>query len=129
MLHFSGYSAWTLDAIKNYHAPTMDGIAAGHPEIEFPGIEVTTGPLGQGIGNAVGMAMAGKNLGAKFNKDGYEVIGQKIWCFTGEGCLQEGIGQEGESTVDSESDPWKLTSICSALTRWALWSRQSHPSI
>jgi dihydroxyacetone synthase len=96
MLHFAGYERWTIDEIRNYHAPTMKGIAAGHPEIEYPGIEVTTGPLGQGIANAVGFAMASKNLGALYNKEGYELFGEKIWCFTGDGCLQEGVGQEGE---------------------------------
>ena len=101
MLHFSGYEAWTLDEIRNYHAPTMNGIAAGHPEIEFPGVEVTTGPLGQGIANAVGLAMAGKQLGAQYNKPDYPIVDGKVWCFTGDGCLQEGVGQEGEfgSTV------------------------------
>ena len=79
----------------------MDGIAAGHPEIEFPGIEVTTGPLGQGVANAVGMAMAGKNLQATYDREGYEVIGKKIWCMTGEGCLQEGVGQECEHSLPS----------------------------
>ena len=96
MLHFTGYKVWTMDAIKDYHAPTMKGIAAGHPEIEYPGIEVTTGPLGQGIANAVGMAIAGKHLAARYNKDDMEIINGKIWCFTGDGCLQEGVGQEGE---------------------------------
>lgn len=97
MLHFSGYKPWTLDAIKNYHAPVIHGMAAGHPEIEFPGIEVTTGPLGQGIANAVGMAIAGKQLGAQFNKDGFPLIDGKIWAMTGDGCLQEGVGCEGGS--------------------------------
>lgn len=69
-------------------------MAAGHPEIEYPGCEVTTGPLGQGISNAVGMAMASKNLAAIYNKDDLKVVDNKIWCFTGDGCLQEGVGQE-----------------------------------
>lgn len=99
MLHLTGYTTWSLDAVKQYHAPVLDGIAAGHPEIEYHGIEITTGPLGQGIANAVGMAVAGKNLAAKFNRDGYPIIDGKIWCFTGDGCLQEGIGQEGQSCV------------------------------
>ncbi|WWC64906.1 transketolase [Kwoniella dejecticola CBS 10117] len=97
LLHLSGYSTWTLDQIKKYHAPTMDGIAAGHPEIEFPGVELTTGLLGQGIANAVGLAIANKNMAATYNKDGFPVIDNKVWCFTGDGCLQEGIGQEAIS--------------------------------
>jgi dihydroxyacetone synthase len=101
MLHLTGYEAWPLSEVRKYHAPKY-GMAAGHPEIEFPGIEVTTGPLGQGIANAVGLAVAGKNLGATYNREGYPVVDGKVWCFTGDGCLQEGVGQEGES---SES-PW-----------------------
>lgn len=99
MLHFSGYEAWTLEAIRNYHAPVIHGIAAGHPEIEFPGVECTTGPLGQGIANAVGLAMAGKQLAAQYNKDGFPIINNKIWAMTGDGCLQEGVGCEGELLI------------------------------
>lgn len=78
-------------------------MAAGHPEIEYPGCEVTTGPLGQGIANAVGMAMASKNLGAIYNKDDLKVVDNKIWCFTGDGCLQEGVGQEGKMSFGRAS--------------------------
>ncbi|EIW68867.1 hypothetical protein TREMEDRAFT_68833 [Tremella mesenterica DSM 1558] len=97
MLHFSGYSAWTMDVIRDYHAPKPHVMAAGHPEIEFPGVEVTTGPLGQGIANAIGMAVSGKALAAQYNKEGFEVIPGKIWCMTGDGCIQEGVGQEALS--------------------------------
>lgn len=72
-------------------------MSAGHPEIEYPGVEVTTGPLGQGIANAVGLAIAAKNVTATF---GGEVLGgdqNTIWCFTGDGCLQEGVGMEAIS--------------------------------
>lgn len=96
MLHFAGYEEWSLDEVKKYHAPNY-GKAAGHPEIEYPGIEVTTGPLGQGIANAVGLAMAGKNLGATYNREGFPLVDGKVWCFTGDGCLQEGVGQEAIS--------------------------------
>jgi dihydroxyacetone synthase len=95
MLHFTGYPAWMMDEIKKYHAPVTDGIAAGHPEIDFPGIEVTTRPLGQGIANAVGMAVAGNMVAATYNKPDFDTAPGKIWCFTGDGCLQEGVGQEG----------------------------------
>ena len=125
-LHFAGYEAWTLGQIKMYHSPATSGsMAAGHPEIEYPGefrkieifllylttnetdiyvtwvgaqpgIEVTTGPLGQGIANAVGMAIAAKQLAATYNRDELKVVDNKIWCFTGDGCLQEGVGQECE---------------------------------
>lgn len=96
LLHFSGYEAWPLSEVKKYHAPDF-GMAAGHPEIEYPGIEVTTGPLGQGIANAVGLAMAGKNLAATYNKPSYPLVEGTVWCFTGDGCLQEGVGQEAMS--------------------------------
>ena len=55
---------------------------------------MTTGPLGQGISNAVGMAIAAKQLAATYNRDDLKVVDNKIWCFTGDGCLQEGVGQE-----------------------------------
>ncbi|ORX35624.1 transketolase [Kockovaella imperatae] len=97
-LHFSGYEAWTMEQIKKYHSPATSGsMAAGHPEIEYPGIEVTTGPLGQGIANAVGLAIASKQLAATYNKPEIKIIDNKIWCFTGDGCLQEGVGQEAIS--------------------------------
>ena len=96
-LHFSGYEAWTLDEVKKYHAPVKHNMAAGHPEIEFPGVEVTTGPLGQGIANAVGLAVAERSLAARYNKDDCSIIDSTVWCLTGDGCLQEGVAQEGES--------------------------------
>ncbi|WOO86265.1 Dihydroxyacetone synthase [Vanrija pseudolonga] len=97
ILHLTGHAFWTLDVLKNYHGPVLHGPAAGHPEIEFPGIEVTTGPLGQGIANAVGLAMAGKQLGSLYNREGFPIIDGKVWCFTGDGCIQEGVGMEAIS--------------------------------
>lgn len=90
-----------MDQVRNYHAPVENTMAAGHPEIEFPGVEVTTGPLGQGIANAVGLAVAGKQLGAQYNKDGFPIVDGKIWAMTGDGCIQEGVGMEGEFYVAS----------------------------
>lgn len=107
MLHFTGYEGWTMDEVRKYHSPSTNSMSCGHPEIEYPGIEVTTGPLGQGIANAVGMAIAGKQVAARFNKDGFEVAGQKIWCMTGDGCLQEGVGQEGELSVSACGGFWE----------------------
>ena len=97
-LHLTGYEAWTLDTIKQYHAPVKHTMAAGHPEIEFPGIEVTTGPLGQGIANAVGLAVASKSLAARYNREGHEIVQSRVWAFSGDGCIQEGVGQEGEQS-------------------------------
>ncbi|GAA5863238.1 hypothetical protein JCM8547_002873 [Rhodosporidiobolus lusitaniae] len=96
-----GYEAWTLDEVKRYHSRDfLTSKAAGHPEIEQEaGIEVTTGPLGQGIANAVGLAIANKQLAARYNKEGFEIVNNKIWCFTGDGCIQEGVGQEAISVA------------------------------
>ena len=109
-----------MDEVRSYHAPTMSGIAAGHPELEYPGIEVTTGPLGQGIANAVGMAIAGKNLGATYNRDGFPVVDGKVWCFTGDGCLQEGVGQEGASSLPVTSAVVAEDAAISMAGHWGL---------
>lgn len=103
MLHVTGYPNMTLDEVKLYgSAKAVDPetgkwkatICHGHPELDVPGIEVTTGPLGQGIANAVGLAIASKHLAATFNKPGYEVVRSRIYCTTGDGCLQEGVACE-----------------------------------
>jgi dihydroxyacetone synthase len=99
MNYLVGYSAWTVDQLKGYGDAKVNGyktIAHGHPEIQEPGIEMTTGPLGQGIANSVGLAIAAKNLGAKFNKPELCVITSRIYCMTGDGCLMEGVALEGE---------------------------------
>jgi transketolase len=92
LLHLSGYDV-SLDDLKNFrqlHAKT-----AGHPEYGYaPGIETTTGPLGQGITNAVGMAIAEKTLAAQFNRDEHQIIDHHTYTFLGDGCLMEGISHE-----------------------------------
>ncbi len=92
LLHLTGYPM-SLDDIKQFRqwgSPTP-----GHPEYgHTPGVEVTTGPLGQGISNAVGMAVAEKYLEAFFNTDGYPVIDYRIYVIAGDGCLQEGVAAE-----------------------------------
>lgn len=92
LLHLSGYDL-PLEELKNFrqlHAKTP-----GHPEHGYaPGIETTTGPLGQGITNAVGMALAEKVLAAQFNRPGYELIDHRTYAFIGDGCLMEGISHE-----------------------------------
>lgn len=103
MLHISGYSSVSMDDLKGYgSAKAVDPQTGnwkstschGHPEIEVPGIEVTTGPLGQGIANAVGLAIASKNLASTYNKQGHDIIKSRIYCTTGDGCLQEGVALE-----------------------------------
>ncbi|KAI1871711.1 hypothetical protein JX265_005697 [Neoarthrinium moseri] len=96
-LHLTGYKAMTFDQLKSYHSERYDAICPGHPEIEHEGIEVTTGPLGQGIANAVGLAMATKHLAATFNRPGYDVVSNHTWCMIGDACLQEGVGLEAIS--------------------------------
>lgn len=92
VLHLSGYdlSMDDLKAFRQLHSKTP-----GHPEYGYaPGIETTTGPLGQGISNGVGMALAEKVLAAQFNKDDHAVVDHKTWVFLGDGCLMEGISHE-----------------------------------
>jgi dihydroxyacetone synthase len=79
----------TLDQLKSYHSDRVDALCPGHPEIEHEGIEVTTGPLGQGVANAVGLAMATKNLQATYNKPDFDVVSNHTWCMIGDACLQE----------------------------------------
>ncbi|EXJ93372.1 transketolase [Capronia coronata CBS 617.96] len=96
-LHLTGYEAMTLDQLKSYHSSREDALCPGHPEIEHEGIEVTTGPLGQGISNAVGMAMATKHLAAEFNRPGHDLVTNHTWCMIGDACLQEGVALEAIS--------------------------------
>ena len=92
LLHLSGY-ALPLDEIKRFRR--LHSMTPGHPEYgDAPGVETTTGPLGQGLANAVGMAVAEKVLAARFNRDGHEVVDHRTWVFLGDGCLMEGISHE-----------------------------------
>nr|RBQ89233.1 hypothetical protein FVER53263_09977 [Fusarium verticillioides] len=104
MNHLVGYDAWTMDELKGYGSAKTNGyhtICHAHPEIQFPAIEVTTGPLGQGIANAVGLAIASKSLAANFNKKDISIIQSRIWCITGDGCLMEGVATEAISLAGS----------------------------
>ncbi|KAF1941221.1 hypothetical protein EJ02DRAFT_404898 [Clathrospora elynae] len=96
-LYLSGYKAMTWEQLLSYHSERPDSLCPGHPEIEHEGIELTTGPLGQGIANAVGLAMASRHLGATFNRPGYDVVNNHTWCIVGDACLQEGVGCEAFS--------------------------------
>lgn len=96
--YLTGYDSWTMDELKGYGSAKENGyttLAHGHPEIECPGVEVTTGPLGQVIANSVGLAIASKNLAARFNEPGHHVVNSRIYCMTGDGCLMEGVALEG----------------------------------
>ncbi|UPX12065.1 Formaldehyde transketolase [Ascochyta rabiei] len=96
-LHLTGYKGMTLDQLKSYHSDRVDALCPGHPEIEHEGIEVTTGPLGQGVANAVGLAMATKNLQATYNKPDFDIVSNHTWCMIGDACLQEGVALEAIS--------------------------------
>jgi transketolase len=92
LLHLTGYDL-TLDDLKNFRQ--LHSKTPGHPEYGYaPGVETTTGPLGQGITNAVGMAIAERSLAAEFNRDGHDIVDHNTWVFLGDGCLMEGISHE-----------------------------------
>ncbi|HUF56601.1 MAG TPA: thiamine pyrophosphate-dependent enzyme, partial [Thermohalobaculum sp.] len=90
LLHLSGYEEMTLDELRNFRQ--LGARTAGHPEYGHAGgIETTTGPLGQGLGNAVGMAIAETSMAARFGSD---AVDHRTWVVAGDGCLMEGISQE-----------------------------------
>lgn len=92
LLHLSGYDL-PIEELKNFRQ--LHSKTPGHPEYGYaPGVETTTGPLGQGITNAIGMATAEKVLGAQFNRDGHNVVDHFTYTFLGDGCLMEGISHE-----------------------------------
>ncbi len=92
LLHLTGYDL-PMDEIRNFRQ--LHSKTPGHPEYGYtPGVETTTGPLGQGLANAVGMAIAERTLAAQFNEDGFPVIDHYTYVFAGDGCLMEGISHE-----------------------------------
>lgn len=102
LLHLSGYDL-PLQELKNFRQ--LHSKTAGHPEYKLtPGVETTTGPLGQGLGNAVGMALAEKVLAATYNRDGYSIVDHHTYTFMGDGCMMEGISHEAASLAGT----WKL---------------------
>jgi transketolase len=93
LLHLTGYDDFPIEQLRNFRQ--FGYKTAGHPEFEVGGpVETTTGPLGQGVTNAVGMALAEKMLAAEFNRPGHEIVDHKTWVFLGDGCLMEGISHE-----------------------------------
>ncbi len=92
LLHLSGYDL-SIDDVKSFRQ--LHSKTAGHPEYGYaPGIETTTGPLGQGVTNAIGMALAEKTLAAQFNRPGHNIIDHHTYTFLGDGCLMEGVSHE-----------------------------------
>ena len=105
LLHLTGYDL-PLSELKNFRQ--MHSKTAGHPEVGVtPGVETTTGPLGQGVTNAVGFALAEKLLAAEFNRDGHTVVDHHTYVFLGDGCLMEGISQEAISLAGA----WRLNKL------------------
>ena len=105
LLHLTGFdlSIDDLKAFRQLHSKTP-----GHPEVDVtPGVETTTGPLGQGIANGVGMALAEKMLAAEFNREGFPVIDNHTYVFLGDGCMMEGISHE----VCSLAGVWGLNKL------------------
>ncbi|MBS0448910.1 MAG: transketolase [Proteobacteria bacterium] len=105
LLHLTGH-ALPIDELKRFRQ--LHSSTPGHPEVDMtPGVETTTGPLGQGLANAVGMALAEKLLAAEFNRPGHAVIDHRTYVFLGDGCLMEGVSHE----VASLAGTWRLAKL------------------
>jgi transketolase len=105
LLHLTGY-ALPMSELRNFRQ--LHSKTPGHPEVHVtPGVETTTGPLGQGITNAVGMALAEKLLAAEFNRPGHVVVNHRTWAFLGDGCMMEGISHEACALAGA----WKLNKL------------------
>ncbi len=105
LLHLSGYDL-SIDELKNFRQ--LHSKTAGHPEVGLtPGVETTTGPLGQGVTNAVGMALAEKLLAQEFNREGHAIVDHHTYVFLGDGCMMEGISHEACALAGA----WKLNKL------------------
>jgi transketolase len=105
LLHLTGYKL-PIGELKNFRQ--LHSLTAGHPEVGVtPGVETTTGPLGQGITNAVGMALAEKLLATEFNREGHTIVDHHTYVFLGDGCLMEGISHEACALAGA----WKLNKL------------------
>src|SRR5664280_2129856 len=105
LLHLTGYDL-SLAELRNFRQ--LHSKTPGHPEVDVtPGVETTTGPLGQGLANAVGMALAEKLLAAEFDRDGYAIVDHHTYVFMGDGCLMEGISHEACALAGA----WKLNKL------------------
>ena len=105
LLHLTGYDL-PMSELRNFRQ--LHSKTPGHPEVGItPGVETTTGPLGQGLANAVGMALAEKLLAREFNRDGHDIVDHRTWVFLGDGCLMEGISHEAVALAGA----WKLNKL------------------
>jgi len=105
LLHLSGY-ALPMDELRKFRQ--LHSMTPGHPEVDVaPGVETTTGPLGQGLANAVGMALAEKLLAHEFNRPGHAIVDHRTWVFMGDGCLMEGVSHEACALAGA----WRLNKL------------------
>ncbi|HSV50938.1 MAG TPA: transketolase [Burkholderiaceae bacterium] len=105
LLHLTGYKL-PIGELRNFRQ--LHSMTPGHPEVDYaPGVETTTGPLGQGLTNAVGMALAEKLLAKEFNREGHSVVDHHTYAFLGDGCLMEGISHEASALAGA----WKLNKL------------------
>jgi transketolase len=105
LLHLTGYDL-AMSELRNFRQ--LHSLTPGHPEVDItPGVETTTGPLGQGISNAVGMALAEKLLAHEFNREGHRVVDHRTYAFLGDGCMMEGISHEACALAGA----WKLNKL------------------
>ncbi len=145
LLHLSGYEV-SLDDLKQFRQ--WGSLTPGHPEVHHtPGVEVTTGPLGQGLANAVGMAMAERHLAARFNRPGHSVVDHTTWCIASDGDLMEGVSAEASSlaghlklgklicfwddnkiTIDGRTDITFTEDVCARYAAYG-WHVQSVDSV
>ena len=121
LLHLTGYNL-SIDDLKNFRQ--LHSKTPGHPEFGYTdGVETTTGPLGQGITNAVGMALAEKVLAAQFNKPNYDVVDHYTYVFMGDGCLMEGVSHEACSfsfeRIDFQNSRIEAGEWCSWRSVWS----------
>ncbi|MFT3961235.1 transketolase [Propionivibrio sp.] len=105
LLHLTGYPL-PMSELKRFRR--LHSMTPGHPEVGYtPGVEASTGPLGQGLANAVGMALAERLLAAEFNRDGFPVVDHRTYAFVGDGCLMEGISHEAAALAGA----WRLAKL------------------
>lgn len=110
LLHLTGYDL-PMEELKNFRQ--LHSKTPGHPEHGYtPGVETTTGPLGQGLANAVGMAIAERTLAAQFNRPGHEIVDHHTWVFMGDGCLMEGF----RTRPARWREPWGWVSLSVSMT-------------